>query len=638
MSESEKSSRSSSRSSKKSHSSSSSRSSDEEAIAGQEDPELKEIEHRTFQESPKSPEQIAGSIQSISLKSNVNNSQATIENDVAKPTKSRSSSSSSSSEEEAITVREVKPAIKEVEKRASQESLIRSFSDKNAADKSQAMTEDFESKVIENIEGLSEFQPPLESTTQLQDEKQNTVTDSKSSLSSSESSASEKSYRLDENSETDVVERDNYNTPRQNILSQDDQSLEYAQVASISEENQYNAANNDKNTPKTFDLEKSASRLSNQSIISTESKSNKKTQNEAKIEDIDQISSHSSHVSSHLKRKSSLPALINSESKSSLKTESVVEQTASIASDSSTKLPILVAADIQDQAPRTKSEVSAESIEKMLLGQLDSQDLEASNKKSEVTEESIEKLLLGSQSSPKDEPLHNEPLVATEREPVNNKQPESIENEIKRPDSASSTSSASSKASIRSGASSKKSAASKSASQHSRSSSRSSVTLPDVSQQEADKPESPQPTILPHRPPSNVSENSSIHSEIGELNSLQFGQKRYRRPVRPKTPNSLKEYARKESRESMAAAVFQNSRRSTVTSIPISLSSRSRLAGDVGNMAPDAFIDDMEHEVVVPSRRLSSTVKQVLLGMHLPEHLKARHQAGMFLSGVVSFS
>lgn len=139
------------------------------------------------------------------------------------------------------------------------------------------------------------------------------------------------------------------------------------------------------------------------------------------------------------------------------------------------------------------------------------------------------------------------------------------------------------------------SSSSKSESEISRSSSQSSMSLPDISQGSQRKSVTPPPTFETplQRPPSEIEESASqhsAHSVVAELKGLSPG------------TDAMKPEKSELSDKSMDGA----------------------------------FIDSGDSEEVKLSRRLSSTVRQVLLGQHLPEHLKARHQASYFLSAVVS--
>ena len=308
-------------------------------------------------------------------------------------------------------------------------------------------------------------------------------------------------------------------------------------------------------------------------------------------------SSRSSRASSSTKRKSSLPSITSDLNVGKDRSET----SENAASESVTFLPPIVS---NDNATEDTPE------------------------KSEITIETVEKMLLESNGVPPSDPS----LQQLNSLPVDGPRSSSSSSQ-----SSSSTSSISDKDENETSEehSISNSSRSRKYSSSSEASSGSSITLPDYNVEE-EKAETPQPTILPPRPPSTTSE-VSVHSHVGELSSLKFGQNRRKRSLRPKTPSSLTDYARKESQEGLAAAVIRSSRRSTIESIP--LSTQTRLAGlEVGNLAGDAFVEDKEQDQVVPTRRLSSTVRQVLLGMHLPDHLKARHQAGIFLSSVVSRS
>ena len=222
------------------------------------------------------------------------------------------------------------------------------------------------------------------------------------------------------------------------------------------------------------------------------------------------------------------------------------------------------------------------------------------NEKQDITIEAVEKLLLHSEQ-PKINLLQEQQVTAAKSE--------------SRPGSVSSTSSSSSSSS--------------------QASSKSLVSLPNADHEIENRSQTPPPNISGHRTSSTTS-NSSAESGIGELSSMQFGRLRSKR-TRPKTPNSLKEYARNASREGTAAAMLKASRRSTMDGSIYSVGSKSRIAAlDAGNLAGDAFVDDSDQDQVILTRRLSATVRQVLLGQHLPDHLKARHLAGIFVTGVVS--
>ena len=126
----------------------------------------------------------------------------------------------------------------------------------------------------------------------------------------------------------------------------------------------------------------------------------------------------------------------------------------------------------------------------------------------------------------------------------------------------------------------------------SHSSSSSSMSLPEVSQDSLPKSATPPPTVeMPHQKSDSFAEGSnadhhSQHSRLGENTVL---------PEEKRKPSLV----RKDSR------------------------------------IDELFLETDNQDRVVPNRRLSTTVRQVLLGQHLPDHLKARHQAGYFLTSVV---
>ena len=119
----------------------------------------------------------------------------------------------------------------------------------------------------------------------------------------------------------------------------------------------------------------------------------------------------------------------------------------------------------------------------------------------------------------------------------------------------------------------------------------------------------------------------STHSSIADLTETQSRLQDKKRKTST-AKRSLTEFARQASRESITTPSRPSKPKIEV------LQPKSQLA--VRDANNDSFVETTDKEKLVLTKRLSTTVRQVLLGQHLPEHMKARHQAGIFLSGVVS--
>ena len=338
-----------------------------------------------------------------------------------------------------------------------------------------------------------------------------------------------------------------------------------------------NAEKNEIKPDTTSRFRRQVSSCSRTSIISATKQSQRNSENASGSSS--SLASDTSKPDSNIpnQRKSSFP---------SLKSASKIEESEpvlnnvhenGISSDSATKLPPLIS--------KTDESVS--------------------QKKNDVTMESVENLLLGTSNA----------LSGNKKDSLSKFNLDDVKSE-----SASST--ISSSASL----------------PPSKSRSHSSSFVP-TEAKEKDENNSPRIETDLNRSYSSVSSHqSTVTSSVGVLNPTpkQNRSKRTLRPqTRPKTPKSLKEYARNASREGMAASMKASRRPIVDENIP--LSSRSRLAAlDAGNLAGDSFVENCDEDQVVLTRRLSTKIKQVLLGQHLPDHLKARHLAGLFVTGVVS--
>ncbi|XP_076818600.1 dynein axonemal heavy chain 5-like isoform X2 [Clavelina lepadiformis] len=117
----------------------------------------------------------------------------------------------------------------------------------------------------------------------------------------------------------------------------------------------------------------------------------------------------------------------------------------------------------------------------------------------------------------------------------------------------------------------------------------------------------------------------STHSSIADLTETQSRLQDKKRKIST-AKRSLTEFARQASRESITTPSRPSKPKIEV------LQPKSQLA--VRGANNDSFVETTDKEKLVLTKRLSTTVRQVLLGQHLPEHMKARHQAGIFLSGV----
>lgn len=411
--------------------------------------------------------------------------------------------------------------------------------------------------------------------------------------SSSSSSSSDENDLQDEGQNASVNKIEAVENSTENISSDSpkklvDEDTRKSEASFVNQTNDEINIDNDEKQSQQKNLSRSSSQTSNRSKSSSTSRVKEQNASGSGSSIASSISKRTASITSQ--RKSSLPSLKNKRDSEITERSIVLEN--GVSSDSVTKFPPLISKSDESDG-QEKNEITIENVEKLLLGTIDKKSNSDTEEKV-VTPKSSSSRASSSSSASSRSSLKSSVLVPIQSEDDNVKQ-----------------------------------------SFHSESPQNRSF------QMDSQKVESPREQSTASRNHSSASSHqSSAVSSIGELAPIKPGNNRPKRSLRPqlrpKTPNSLKEYARNASREGMVASIKAASRRPTMDESS-SVASRSRLAAlDAGNLAGDAFVDSYDEDQVVLTRRLSTTVRQVLLGQHLPDHLKARHIAGSFITGVVS--